>query len=249
MFGSMHNYQMPYGAFELKATYQRNLMFGNLGVLLLVTLGLLTPGLITLLFGETIIADQPVPPVPLDTTIIILRRPPPVDPGYQDPKPKPPLPQERMSSQVAVVDDTSWADDQPEEMLPSRSDLSDFNKQWDDSGTSSYIDTSALSTTEYLPEFGEWIAREIEPNMLHYETPVYPSIARSAGISGTTVVMALVDTAGKVRDARVYVSSGSKMLDDAAVLAAYQNLYSPGIQNGTPVSCWVSYKVRFSLNE
>jgi periplasmic protein TonB len=249
MFGSMHNYQMPYGAYELKATYQRNLMFGNLGVLLLVTLGLLMPGLITLLFGETMVVIPVDPPPPPDSTIIIFRPPPPVDPGTQNPQPRPPVLQEQMSSQVAVVDDTSWADDQPEQMLPSRSDLSDFNKQWDDSGTASYIDTSALSTTEYFPEFGEWVPREIEPKLLHYETPVYPAIAKSAGISGTTVVMVLVDTAGKVRDARVYASSDSKMLDDAAVRAAYQNLFSPGIQNGTPVSCWVSYKVRFSLND
>lgn len=249
MFGSMHNYQMPYGAYELKATYQRNLMFGNLGVLLLVTLGLLMPGLITLLFGETMVVVPPVPFKQPDTIRCYFDPPPRIDPGTQPLQPKPPIPQEQLTSQVAVVDDTSWADDQPEEMLPSRSDLSDFNKQWDDSGSSSYIDTSALSTTEYFPEYGEWVPHEIEPKLLHYETPVYPSIAKATGTTGTTVVMALVDTSGKVRDAKVYVSSGSKILDDAAVQAAYRNLFSPGIQNSTPVSCWVSYKVRFSLNE
>lgn len=249
MFSSMHNDQMPYGAYELKATYQRNLIFGNLGVLLLVTLGLLTPGLITLLFGETMVVIPVELPPPPDSTIVIFRPPPPVDPGTQPLQPKPPILQDQMSGQVAIVDDSSWADDQPEQMLPSRSDLSDFNKQFDDSGSSPYIDTSALSTTEYLPEFGEWVPREIEPKLLHYETPAYPTIAKAAGISGTTVVMALVDTAGKVRDARVYVTSGSEILDNAAVQAAYLNLFSPGIQNGTPVSCWVSYKVNFKLND
>lgn len=84
--------------------------------------------------------------------------------------------------------------------------------------------------------------------MIDYKTPEYPSIARATGTTGRVVVKALIDKDGKVIDARVYVSSGSSILDDAAIRAAYRNVFSPGIQNGTPVRCWVTYTVDFKLD-
>jgi hypothetical protein len=33
------------------------------------------------------------------------------------------------------------------------------------------------------------------------------------------------------------------------VIAAYGNRFKPGIKDGKPVACWVSYKVEFRLND
>ena len=43
-------------------------------------------------------------------------------------------------------------------------------------------------------------------------------------------------------------SSGTQSLDEAAVAAATDNVFKPGIQNGRPVNVWVSYKVEFTLD-
>jgi len=52
-----------------------------------------------------------------------------------------------------------------------------------------------------------------------------------------------------VREARVQRSSGTQSLDDAALAAAEDCKFKPGIQNGEPVFCWVSFKYDFKLNQ
>jgi TonB family protein len=59
----------------------------------------------------------------------------------------------------------------------------------------------------------------------------------------------LVDKDGNVRDALVLKSSGTASLDEAAVEASYDCKFKPGIQNGRPVACWVTYRVEFVLDE
>ena len=46
-----------------------------------------------------------------------------------------------------------------------------------------------------------------------------------------------------------FLSSGVASLDDAAVKAAFKNRFKPGIQNGRPIACWVSYTVDFDIND
>lgn len=41
---------------------------------------------------------------------------------------------------------------------------------------------------------------------------------------------------------------GVEALDQAALDVAYKHVFSPGIQNGYPVACWVSYNVEFRLD-
>jgi TonB family protein len=61
-------------------------------------------------------------------------------------------------------------------------------------------------------------------------------------------VKALIDKTGSVRRAMVVKTSGTSSLDDAAVKAAYNNKFKPGIQNGQPVHVWVTYKVEFNID-
>lgn len=104
-----------------------------------------------------------------------------------------------------------------------------------------------IDESEYLPEYGEFVAVEIPAEMISEVKPKYPSLLRTAGIEGVVWVQALVDKTGTVRRAQVAKSSGVEGLDEAAVKAAYKNKYKPGIQNGRPVSMWVTYKVEFVL--
>lgn len=54
----------------------------------------------------------------------------------------------------------------------------------------------------------------------HNPQPEYPALAWRHGIEGTTLLALAVDAAGSVTDVQLVTSSGSKLLDDAALRAA-----------------------------
>jgi TonB family protein len=103
---------------------------------------------------------------------------------------------------------------------------------------------------EYFPTPEEFVAVEEMPVEIRHEEPVYPEMAELTEKSGTVWVQALVDKEGRVRDARVLKPSGTNVgFEEAALEAAYKNLYRPAIQNGSPVPVWVSYKVEFKFRK
>ncbi|MCM2272604.1 MAG: energy transducer TonB [candidate division Zixibacteria bacterium] len=248
MFGYQNHPAMPYGAFELKATYQRNLIFGNLSVLLLVALALATAYAYSALFGETTVVI-PVDPMPEPIEIAAWILPPPLVEQPEPPiNPSPSNPNQEMTNNLSLVADSLWDDSRPEERLPTQGELSINAGEGDTTGIGS-IDTSGLGQSEYFPGENEFIHTEKLPDFVSYVKPDYPSIARQAGLEGTVIVKVLVDKNGAVRDAKVARSSGYAALDNAAIGAAFKNTYTPGIQNGYPVACWVTYRVEFKLNE
>ncbi len=105
-----------------------------------------------------------------------------------------------------------------------------------------------VENNDYLPDPDEFVPVEVAPEMIYRAEPVYPPEAIQNGWEGVVWVQALVDKHGVVRDARVGKTSGIQCLDEAAVTAAYHCVFSPAIQGGQPVACWVSYKVEFKLD-
>ncbi len=79
----------------------------------------------------------------------------------------------------------------------------------------------------------------------------YPPLAEEMQIEGTVYMKFLVDKIGKVLDVRVTKSSGSKLLDDAAVEALKTaESFNPAVNSkGQAVSAWGEYSIRFSLTE
>jgi len=102
---------------------------------------------------------------------------------------------------------------------------------------------------EYYPAADEFVPVEKAPEMIYQETPEYPKGAEKACKEGVTWVKALVDQEGNVKDVELSKTSGMPEFDDAALKAAYKCRFKPAVQNGYPVSCWVTYKVKFSLTE
>jgi protein TonB len=76
--------------------------------------------------------------------------------------------------------------------------------------------------------------------------PIYPAIAREAGIQGTVVVEAIISKEGTVEHARVV--SGPPMLASAALSAIQQARYEPFRLNGGPVEVETTINVIFRLN-
>jgi protein TonB len=83
------------------------------------------------------------------------------------------------------------------------------------------------------------------PQKVRDVPPVYPPIARAAGIAGIVIVEAVIDETGAVRDVRVLRSV--PLLDEAALTAVRQWRFTPTTLNGAPIPVVMTVSVRFEL--
>lgn len=84
------------------------------------------------------------------------------------------------------------------------------------------------------------------PRRIVSVAPIYPPHAQSARIEGTVEIEALIGEDGKVRNATVV--KGTLMLNDAALRAVRQWVFTPTRLNGEPVAVIMTVTVVFSLN-
>jgi protein TonB len=68
--------------------------------------------------------------------------------------------------------------------------------------------------------------------------PDYPASAARSGDTGTTTLALLVGADGRVSSARIEQSSGSRVLDRAALNALSLCKFKPAMNNGVPVAGW-----------
>jgi protein TonB len=85
-----------------------------------------------------------------------------------------------------------------------------------------------------------------EPRRLKDVPPVYPSIAARSGLEGVVVLECIIDPRGRVVDVKVV--RGLPLLDDAAIEAVRQWVYTPTLVNGVPTSVIMTVRVTFRLN-
>ncbi|HZV90353.1 MAG TPA: energy transducer TonB, partial [Candidatus Binatus sp.] len=77
--------------------------------------------------------------------------------------------------------------------------------------------------------------------------PIYPDSARSAGVSGTVILHAIISMEGKPLSLRVMNSQIDPDLARSAVEAVSQWRYSPTLLNGEPIEVDTTIMVNFSL--
>jgi TonB family protein len=77
--------------------------------------------------------------------------------------------------------------------------------------------------------------------------PIYPDAARSAGISGTVILHAVISTEGKPLSLRVMNSQIDPDLARSAVEAVSQWRYTPTLLNGEPIEVDTTITVNYSL--
>ena len=91
-------------------------------------------------------------------------------------------------------------------------------------------------------------APEIDPKFKRRFQPDYPPTSRRLGEEGSVVLQVLVGTDGKVQDGKVQTSSGFPRLDEAALKHALRAWrFTPGTEDGAPVTAWHSVKVTFKI--
>jgi protein TonB len=90
------------------------------------------------------------------------------------------------------------------------------------------------------------VSTAVEEGLLIRRTiPVYPAIARAAGVSGTVALAATISKTGTIENLRV--TGGPPMLQRAAVDAVSTWLYRPYLLDGKPVEVETTVNVIFTL--
>lgn len=132
--------------------------------------------------------------------------------------------------------------------LPTQSQLKDTDPTMsvESLGVGILIDPDSMGSI--LPPLDTLIAFETEPVQVDLVIPVYPDLARRAGIEGKVWLRVLIDRDGRVREVRVEKSTNPNAgFEEAAVVAAWQTVWRPAIANGLPISVPVTYAVEFKL--
>lgn len=87
----------------------------------------------------------------------------------------------------------------------------------------------------------------VQPRLIKRVDPAYPELARKARVQGNTAIELVVGTDGLVTDARALSSTGLKLLDEAAVSAVKQWVFTPATLNGRPISVYYNVTIVFKL--
>ena len=111
------------------------------------------------------------------------------------------------------------------------------------------IDEGTQVVKEAEPAPDEFISTEKDPATDIGELQrkvVYPEIARRAGIEGKVMIRVLVGKDGRPKKYLID-QSVNQSLDEAAAKAVMVSVFTPAIQNGTPIDCWVTVPVQFKI--
>jgi TonB family protein len=87
----------------------------------------------------------------------------------------------------------------------------------------------------------------VPPSFLARQEPAYPERARRAGAEGVVGVRIVLAADGSVRQVELTRSSGSRLLDEAALAAARASSFAPASRNRTPVESEAVASYRFEL--
>lgn len=85
----------------------------------------------------------------------------------------------------------------------------------------------------------------VEPKKIRHVPPVYPPIAQAAQVQGFVIIEIIVATDGTVADAKVLRSQ--PLLDQAALDAVRQWVFTPTLVNNVPVPVVMTVTVNFTL--
>jgi len=96
---------------------------------------------------------------------------------------------------------------------------------------------------------GSPIMQLTQVSFRHAPPPEYPDAARKDGKEGRVLLRVLVDEEGKSKLVEINLSSGSRLLDQAAAEAIKRWRFSPARYGDSPTASWVKIPVDFRLKE
>ena len=228
---------MPYGAPELQSVARpymvRALLVSSVfSTLLFAAFGLL----------RTFVGDAPVTPPPIVFMVDHAPVPPPIG-AVAPPQPVVPAAPSHATAGVALP--------VPDDQAPVESTIAsadELRTALPGTGTGDLpIVVEQPAPAETLPGFKQYVYVEQMPAPVRSVSPEYPAIAKEAGVSGLVVAHLLVGRDGHVLEVRIDAQHSVLMLNEAAVRAAGQWVFTPALANNRPVAVWVAVPFNFRL--
>ena len=229
---------MPYGAPELKDVAKKYMFRGVL----------VGSGVWVLVYLLSFAAFEFSKRTPHETRVVVvpyreLAAPPPLTEAAPPPQVQVAVPVAPPS--VAIPVPVPDAEAPADQTIASQQEIAQMTPGVSTEGQEGEL-VVAPPSEEELPQFGQYVYVEELPEAVTKVQPIYPDLAREAGVDGTVMVQALVGKDGRVKDTKVVKSI--PMLDQAATTAVKGWVFKPALSNNKPVAVWVAVPVRFSLH-
>ena len=143
-----------------------------------------------------------------------------------------------------VVPIVSDSEDIPDDATIETTDVDFFD---DLAAPPALEETAFIELEEEEDEIVDIWKVEKQPEYAKQIKPVYPEIAKKAGIEGSITIHVLIDKKGKVE--AIGDIKGPQVFHEAAQKAALQYEFTPAIQNDKPVKVWVALRFKFQLRD
>lgn len=116
-------------------------------------------------------------------------------------------------------------------------------------GTATTVQNSLPDGNVSSEEIGPpgFMPTEVFPACTRMPPPVYPEMARLAGVEGSVTLWLYIDRDGALQDVQLMNSSDVAALDEAALAAAWNTCWISARNNGMPVGVWTTLTYNFSL--
>jgi TonB family protein len=229
---------MPYGAPELLQSRRERLASALLLSSLTIAVAFVAVGgLVRLIVAPEVV----IPPV--------FYAPRFIDPQPNWTLPRPPTPVPAVHARAPNIDGVPVPAAEPDVPL-----VKDTGPAWDNGaaqkeGTGPATDDAiAPPGEEALPPPDTHVWAEQYPEPVTQVTPPYPAIAREAGVEGLVIVKVLVGKTGRVLDERLDEKRQVPLLNESALEAARQWVFTPALANGRPVAVWTAIPFNYRLH-
>jgi periplasmic protein TonB len=232
-----------YGSLEIKRAYRKNMTTG-----IIIAAMILIQSVLAYHYFTTTSAGSAIPIATRQTdTVIIFNYPPPTI--YEIPK-QTEASIEKPIPTVGIPTPVPDADAPENATIPTVEDITALiNKNMPKN--IGELDPNLVviaNPEEVIPEPSVFIAVDEMPQAIESVAPIYPEMARIAGVQGDVWIQAYIDKNGEVKAVEILKTSGAKVgFEGAAIAAARATSWKPAISNGRPVGVWVSYKIEFRL--
>lgn len=167
------------------------------------------------------------------------------------PKPQPYRPKKIREVNVDVVEQTEVIQEptepqvvqKPKQVVEAEAD-EEVDEEETIADTDLNLDQQAVDTE--VPPPDAFIPYSNPPIVKYRPAPVYPELARKAGLEGKVFVKVFVGLDGAVKRA-ILLKGTAEALDKAALEASYKAQFKPAENNGQPVAVWFALTYDFTL--
>ena len=227
---------MPYGAPELMEVAKKYMFRATLAGIGSIV------GVFVIMFTVNLIIAQQQKAIPVvQMQVSDLAAPPPL--SQDTPPPQVQVTPAAAPPAAAIPVPVPDAEAPQEQTIMTQEEISTSTPGVAETGDGPFV---VAPSDDDMPKFGDYVYVEELPEAVTRVPPIYPDLAREAGVDGTVMVQALVGKDGKVKDVRVVKSI--PMLDENAKSAVRQWVFKPALSNNKPVAVWVGVPVKFSLH-